>query len=260
MNRRRVLTIVTAILLTLFGTLVLIAYVRSAENRAQQGAELVNILVAAEEIPAGTSAAELSGSSRVAVRQVPQAIRAGDAVQPGFDGLADQVTLERILEGEPIVTRQFGDEAEARRSTGGQAEAGQEIITVALEPQRALGGVIAEGDLVGVIVSIEDSTGGSTADATESGSDEKATSAMVLSGVPVTAVSGADPEVGGANDVIMVSLQVDEPAAERIAFGAEFGRLWLTRQGEGEAPDRKTRRRENLFTRLNESVIASESP
>jgi pilus assembly protein CpaB len=251
MNRRRVVTIIAAILLTLFGMVVVIAYVNSAEGRAQENAELVSILVATEEIPAGTPAASLAGSRSVALRQVPQAVRAEDAVQD-LDALGDQVTLERILANEPIVARHFGDPAEAQRPGSGQVEEGLEIITVALEPQRALGGEIAAGDLVGVIVSLEDSGGSdeaATTDPTTGGGDE-ATSGMVLAGVPVTGVSGVDPEAGAPGDLIMVSLQVDEPDAERIAFGAEFGRLWLTRQAEGETTDTRTRSREDIFDGL----------
>lgn len=250
MNRRRALTVLAAILLTIVGMVIVIAYVRSAETRVQEGAGLVPILVAAEEIAAETPAADLADS--VVVREVPRAFVAEDAV-PDISEVEDLVTLERILAGEPIVKRQFGDAAEARRGGGGQVAEGLEIITVALEPQRALGGEIAAGDLVGVIVSLESDSGDSGGEdptTTAPSSGDPAETAMVLAGVPVTAVSGAEPAAttaGAPGDTIMVSLQVDEPDAERIVFGAEFGRVWLTRQGEGEDTDSRTRTRENIF-------------
>lgn len=252
MNRRRVLAIIAAVLLTLFGTVVLIAYVSSAERRAQRGAELVGILVAAEEIPAGTSGASLAGSRSVTRREVPLASRAEDAVTDLAE-LGDQVTLERILAGEPIVARHFGD-ADASGRAGAQVEEGLEVVTIALEPQRALGGRLSQGDLVGVIVSLESETSSSDADIDEPESgDSDATTAMVLAGVPVVDVTGADPETGEAANMLMVTLQVDEPDAERIIFGAEFGRLWLTRQGEGEQTDGARRTRDNIFSGLGNS-------
>jgi pilus assembly protein CpaB len=245
MNRRRVLAIVTAVVLTLFGTIVLIAYVNSAEERALAGSELVEILVAAQEIPASTPAASLA--DKVVTRLVPEEFVPGDAVR-NLESLGEKVTLERVLEGEPIVERQFGERSSVRPGGGGEIEEGLEIVTVALEPQRALGGQVTEGDLVGVIVSVEPDSGENSS---IDGTGGEATTAMVLAGVPVTDVrGGADPETGEASDLIMVSLQVDQPDAERVIFGAEFGRLWLTRQGEGLQPDDQKRTRTNIYSGL----------
>lgn len=252
MNRRRVVTIVAAIVLTLFGTIVLIAYVNSAERRAREGAQLVGILVAAAEIPQGTPAADLAGSAQVARQEVPADFLADDAVSDLAD-LGDQVTTQPILAGEPLVARQFADEGTAAGGSGAIPE-GREIISVALEPQRALGGEIAEGDLVGVIISIEGdgaSGGGEATDVAASDAEGSGGgTAMVLAGVPVTRVGGVNADTGETGNAIMVSLEVDEPDAERIVYGAEFGRLWLTRQGEGETIDASRRTGDNIFSGL----------
>ena len=47
-----------------------------------------------------------------------------------------------------------------------------------------------------------------------------------------------------------VSLLVDQPAVERIVYGAEFGRLWLTRQSEGIPADRDELTRQRLLDTL----------
>lgn len=232
MNRRRVLAIVAAVLLTVFGMVVIIAYVNAAETRAQETAGLVPILVAAEEIPAGTAARDLAGGL-VAQREVPGTFVPEDAVR-NIDELGRMVTVERILAGEPIVARQFGERGSAPRPGQAQLEEGREVITLTLEAQRALGGEIAPGDLVGVIVSLEDASGGDggATEATGSGDPGCGQTGMVLTRVQVTAVSGAaDPVTGEAGgDAVTVSLDVDQPDAERIAFAAEYGTIWLTRQ------------------------------
>ena len=230
MNRRRVLAIIAAVVLTLFGTLVLIVYVNSAADRALQDTELVSILVASEEIPAGTPAADIG--PLVQQRLVPRQSRAADAVVD-LDNLGDQVTVERILTDEPIVERHFGDAVAAQRPGQAQIDEGREIITITLDSQRALGGQLAQGDLVGVIVSL---SGGAPDDATTdpaatSGGAGDVTTGMVLAGVPVVGLEGAaDEESGEATDAVTISLDVDQSEAERIAFAAEFGRIWLTRQ------------------------------
>lgn len=250
MNRRRLLAILGAVLLTVFGTIVLVAYVSSAERRAQQGAELVGILVAREEIPAGTSVGDVKGL--VARREVPSSVRAEDAVT-NLDDLGRQVTVERILQNEPIVARQFGDAAAAQRSGGGQLSEGLEVITLALEPQRALGGELAQGDLVGVLVSMDSAATTDTQSDEASGASDDATTAMILAGVRVAGVSGADPEADQAGTNVLVTLEVDQTDAEKIAFGAEYGRIWLTRQAEDEPgvdSDGQTRRK--LFKNLRD--------
>jgi len=230
MNRRRVLAIVAAILLTVFGVVVIIAYVNAAEERAQETAGLVPILVAAEEIPAGTPAQDLAG--RVAQREVPRAFLPEDAVIDIAE-LGRRVAVERILASEPLVERQFGDRGSVTRPGEAQLDEGREIITLTLEAQRALGGQITAGDLVGVIVSLQDVPGGDEATTEEAGSGDRCgVTGMVLTRVEVTEVSGAaDPETGeSGGGAVTVSLDVDQPDAERLAFAAEYGSIWLTRQ------------------------------
>lgn len=233
MNRRRVLAIVAAVLLTVFGVVVIIAYVNAAEEQAQERAGLDPILVAGEEIPAGTPAADLAG--RVATTEVPGAFVPDDAVT-NVDDLGRQVTVERILEGEPIVARQFGE----RRGPGpgpGQLDEGREVITLTLEAQRALGGDVAAGDLVGVIAALDDTGGdGETPlGETDAGGQGCGETGMVLARVEVTDVSGAaDPDTGEAGgNAVTVSLDVDQTDAERLVFAAEYGSIWLTRQTNG---------------------------
>lgn len=229
MNRRRVLAIVAAVLLTVFGVVVIIAYVNAAERRAQESAGLDEILVAAEEIPAGTAARDLEGL--VAVREVPGAFVADDAVTD-LNDLGRLVAAERILQGEPIVARQFAERGSVPRRGQDPLDEGREVITLTLEAQRALGGEIAAGDIVGVIVSLDDASGGeATTGETGSGGRGCGETGMVLDRVEVTDVAGAaDADTGEAGRAVTVSLDVDQPDAERLAFAAEYGRIWLTRQ------------------------------
>jgi pilus assembly protein CpaB len=251
MNRRRLLAIIAAIVLTLFGTFVLIAFVNSAENRAREGTDVVEVLVAAEEIPAGTPAAELAENASVTRQPVlPSSVQNG-AVSD-LNDLGNHVAVQDILAGQQIVDLQFDNPGQQRRSGAGRIPEGREIVTVSLEPQRAVDGEIAEGDLVGVVVSLEGTSSGGGDGESESfgASGEDAFSAMVLAGVKVAKVSGVDPETGATDDVITVSLEVDQPAVERIVYGAEFGRLWLTRQSEGITADRDELDRQRLLDTL----------
>jgi pilus assembly protein CpaB len=245
MARRRVLSIIAAIVLALFGTVVIVAYVNSAEDRAQEGVQLVRVLVASEEIEANTPASELDTAVRV--EEVPQRLRQPDAVR-NIDSQRGKVTIGPIRAGEQIVQRQFGEPDDVRPDGGNQIKKGMEVVSLALEPQRSVGGRLAPGDLVSVIVSVDQAEAQSDIDTTET-TDQRQTTGLVLNGVPVTAVSGGvTEEEGEAANAVIVSLEVSGSDAERIVFGMEHGTVWLTLNGENpEPPNDQIRSQDNVY-------------
>lgn len=246
MNRRRVLAIVGAALLALFGTVVLLVYVSTADRRAQQGTALVEVLVATQQIEGGVAPDDMQ--ELVTQQSIPQDLQQDDAIQaledPSLEGM---VTTETILEGEQIVMRQFGDSARGRGGAQDIPE-GKEIVTVAIEAQRAAGGRIESGDLVGVMLTF-DGEGGSGEAGADDATTNEATTAMVRTGIRVTDVTGGvDSESGAVGENVLVSLEVDQTDAETIVFGQEFGSLWLTRQPEEPLDaDNDVRTRDNVL-------------
>lgn len=245
MTRRRVLSIIAAIVLTLFGTVVIVAYVNSAEVRAQEGLELVRVLVASDEIEANTPASELGNVVRL--EEVPQRLLQPDAVRD-MARLESLVTVAPIRAGEQIVERQFGEPEDVRPDNGNDIKKGMEVISLALEPQRAVGGRLTAGDLVSVIVSVDEAEAQSDTDTTET-TDQRKTTGVVLNRVPVTAVSGGIAEdEGEAASAVVVSLEVTGSDAERIVFGMEHGTVWLTLNGENpEPPNDQIRSQDNIY-------------
>jgi pilus assembly protein CpaB len=227
MTRRRLLTIVVAVLLTVFGTVILIAYVSSAEQRARQGQELTTVLVPTKKIEASVPATDLA--ERVTTEEVPRDMRPQDAVS-SLDELGNRVTTAELLPGEPLRAGRFQPPDRAQPSGGTAIPEGMQIVTVALEPQRALGGRVRKGQLVGVILSMDQAEIPNPDNQTETVLAESATG-MMLNRVLVTNVSGAiDEESEQAEVTVMISLALDRSDAERLVFGAEHGRIWLTEQ------------------------------
>jgi pilus assembly protein CpaB len=247
---RRVLTILGAVLLTLFGTVLLVAYVNSAERRALAGEELTTVLVTTEEIAANVAAAELG--DRVAREEVPRNLRPEDAVTT-LDELGNRVTAVNILPGETLRTGRFQSPDQAQTADGVEIPEGTQIVTLSLEPQRALGGRVRAGQLVGVMLSVDQAEIPNPADPAEAIVVDTATG-MVLNQILVTNVSGGiDEETGQVENAVMVSFAVDESDAERLVFGAEHGRVWLTEQNE-ETPTLggQFRTRRNIFEAVDE--------
>ena len=230
--KRRLLAAVAALVLLAVGTVLVLAYVRSADARALAGVRTTSVLVADRVIPEGTPAEELSSFVRTEVLPEKAAV-AGRVTD--LDELSGLVATVDVQPGEQLLVSRFG-QAELGETPGTvSAPAGLQEVSVLLEPQRAVGGRLAAGDTVGVVVSL---------------ADGKQTHSVVH-GVLITQVQGApapvDPEAEPAPDDVdtasagstppstslMITFAVTAAQAEAVVFGMEHGTVWLTLEPEG---------------------------
>lgn len=240
MKKKRV-SLLAAILLVALGTVALVKYVSTAEDRALAGEQLVDVLVLNAPVAAGTSAAELQQVLRV--EAVPVKVQAAGALASlsEADGL---VTAVDLVEGEQLTASRLVDATEfnalqARVGRGGgtvSVPEGLLEITIPLDPIRAVGGTVRPGDLVGLIASFTDYQGGAV------GADGQPVAASQVSGfllhkLLVTNVQGAPPGVQAAQEgaegaaaptgQLYVTLATNAAAAERIVFASSYGDIWL---------------------------------
>ena len=232
--KRRLYGVIGAVVLALLGTAILVSYVKGAEDRALAGEKIVKVLVAAEPIEAGTPANELEGM--LTFERIPQKVKAEGAVT-SIRELGDRVAETNLVEGEQIVKSRFIEESEAGAAVPG-TEGGQNLLqqTIALEPERALGGMIKQGDIVAVVGSFDpfdQPDGSKTPNQTH----------VLVHKVRVTNIqleesggaSSAPAEDDNDGDDIpearsgryLVTVALDAPNIERLTFTAEFGHVWL---------------------------------
>jgi pilus assembly protein CpaB len=233
--KRRLLAAVAALVLLAVGTVLVLAYVEGADARALAGVRTTQVLVADKVIPEGTPADELTGLVRTDVLPQKAAV---DGRVTDLGELAGLVATVELQPGEQLLLSRFG-EAELGGTAGTVAvPAGLQEVSVLLEPQRALGGRLAAGDTVGVVVSIE---GGKTH--------------FVVHHVLLTEIKGApapvDPAAEGQTEAasdgstgtastgssvptqsLMITLAVTAAQAEAVVFGMEHGTVWLTLENE----------------------------
>jgi pilus assembly protein CpaB len=245
---RRVIGIVAALLLALLGTVALVAWVSNAEERALEGEELVEVYVVTTEVPGGTPAEDLD--ALVEVEQVPTKVRAEGAVDslPSLSGLVAAVDL---LPGEQLVESRFVERTSLTdRAVGIDVPEDMIEITIELEPERAVGGLLQPGQTVAVFASFDpfqltasvveiegEEVALPSAVASEAAGSTPNTTDLLLRKVLVTAVQedqsgfGDDEEADridtSPEDDLLVTLAVPPFDAERVIFTAEFGRLWL---------------------------------
>ena len=212
---RRIIAAVAALLLAVLGGVVLINWVGDADTRARAGEQLVDVLVVQSEVAVGTAADELGG--RVSVQQVPARLKAPGAV-PDMAGLTGQVTTAALLPGDQVVTGRFADPTALAPAGTVLAPDGMVEISVSLDAQRAVGGVLKAGDTVGIQLTNEESAeGGLTAYSVY----------RVFSGVLVTRVvapaEGADPSAA-----YTVTLALSPEDASVVVLGTTSQSVWLS--------------------------------
>jgi pilus assembly protein CpaB len=250
---RRITGVIAAALLATVGTLALVGYVQSAKDRAVAGERQVDAYVVRTATAKGANLEEIRGA--VSQTEVPARLRPEDAVTDldDLEGLVAAVDLEP---GELLLRSRLIDADDLSRT---QVPEGRQEMTVALEPERAVGGALQAGDTVGVVLSFEpfdrqDGQGG------EAGEQTPNVSHLTLHKVLVTAVqfdaeddaeAPLDPDDEEASDDesgtvsaptsrLLVTLALTSPQVEQVVFAAEFGHIWLTAENE-QADERGTR-------------------
>jgi pilus assembly protein CpaB len=236
--RRRLLAAAAALVLAAVGGTVLLAYARGADARAMAGLQTQTVLVAADRIPAGTPAAGLA-------KQVRSQVLPATAVVPGavrdLAALGSRVTTTELEPGEQLLASRFGA-ASALLPPGTVAvPAGDEEISVQLDPERAIGGRLGAGDHVGVFVSLSMQDGSAATHAVlhhvlvtqvQGAVVPTAASTSAATGTQTAAASSSDSSSGSSSGAssttVMVTLALTAQDAEAVVFGQEHGKVWLS--------------------------------
>ena len=212
-QRQKLIGIIASIVLAGIGTGLLVAYVRSAEDRALEGEQPKRVLVVKEAIPKGTKVEDLAG--KIDTEKIPAKVVADGALST-INSVVGHVTSVDLLPGDQLVASRFVPSSQAGLIG---LPAGMLQVTVSLDPVRALAGDVREGDTVGVLASF----------------DEPETTRLLLHKVPVTRVrtdAGAQvtssPQGDAPTRKLLVTLALDGPNVEKVVFAAEHGRLWLS--------------------------------
>ena len=112
---RRTILLIAALVVAALGTALVFMYANRADERAQAGAEQVQVLVATAGIAAGTTGAAVAESGTVELRTLPAA-----SVPPGalsdLTPVTDLITISSIFTGQVLIQPMFGtQQADLRR-------------------------------------------------------------------------------------------------------------------------------------------------
>jgi len=153
----RVKNIGIAVALAALAAILTSVYVVNYKRHVQHGEDKVTVLVAARDIPAGTSGAEIIDQKMLKEQTVPRkAIVAGAISSP--DQLSQYIATQDVFEGEQVSTRRFSPPRE--QGIRAQIKGTQRAYQVEGDQHQLLAGTLKAGDHVDVAASWEVTTPG----------------------------------------------------------------------------------------------------
>lgn len=239
MNRRLGLLAV-ALVVALLGTTAVFSYVSRIESRAAAGAEMVDVLTAAAQIPAGTTAEAALAGELVKVRAMPRSAVPEGALT-SLDGIGVQTTVSDVFAGEVLLRAKFADQS-AR--TGALLIPNDKIaISVELGDPQRVAGFVVPGSEVAVFVTVKQQSATVSATATQSGNtatvdataqvDDQYTQ-LLLPRASVIAVGPAtlrpaedDDEAKETVATAVLTVAVTQDEAEKLVHSAQTGDLYF---------------------------------
>jgi pilus assembly protein CpaB len=210
---------VIAVLLAVLGIGALVVYTNTAQDRAFQGTETVEVLRVTELVPAGTKASDIE--DKLEKVKLPRA-----AVPTGIvtdvDDLGAKVTTATLIPGEVLVNARFTGSAALKGSGAIEVPKGMQEVTIEVSATRAVGGTVQPGDFVGVIGSYDPPKA------------EYITNFTVNKALVLAVGGGVAPgETAVGAGILQVRLALTSESVEKVVNAAEFGKVYLSRQNNG---------------------------
>ncbi len=257
--KKRVIGMVVSVALAAAGTFAILTYVKGADERALAGEETVEVLVVETPVARGTPVEEVAKA--VTTEWVPVKVRADGSVTT-LSGLSGTVAAVDLVPGEQVVAARFVDPGDFVTERVVEVPDGLLEVTVALDPERAVGGQPLPGDLVAVVASFNDvategeeqpTPPGAPAAEEEEAVTTTAATHIILHKVLVANIQTNEPaqraepadittasHAAAPTGSLLVTFALSAPDVERLVYAAEHGRIWLAREPI-DAPEDGTR-------------------
>jgi pilus assembly protein CpaB len=249
---RRLIGLIVAVLLAAVATVLLIQYVRSADERARQDEALSEVFVAQGDIQPGIAADDAIAQGLIVRDEIPaRSVPSGALADLGQ--VSGEIVTVPIYEGEVIVAQRFGQTV--AQSTGLlEIPPDTQAVTIEAGVVPGLAGFVQPGNLVSVVGTLELPGGGAPAPVDDE--DAPTPTAAVSAGITtqyliqnatvlavgqrVIAPEAEGQEVQASDERYLFTLAMPPEDIEQVIFGAQQGTLWFTlvpRPADEEEPE-----------------------
>ncbi len=226
---RRIILLIVATAIAAVGTVLVYTYAKNADDRAMADESPVTVVVAKNEIPAGTPVLQAIESGDFEQRDIPSAT-AIDGAMSSVEPIKEQVALTTIFPNQQLSTQMFGKTL----SEGSALPIPPENIAVSFQftdPAR-VAGFVKPGSKVVVFLTIGSASGG------QNQQDESTRvllpEALVIGVGPTTAAPQGDTSKNdeqNANDEqiprALLTLALTDAQAAKLVYGTQHGTLYL---------------------------------
>ncbi len=208
-----------AVALAALAAILTSVYVVNYKRHVQNGEDKVPVLVAAHDIPAGTSGADVIDQKLLKQQTVPRkAVVAGAISSP--DQLAQYVATQDVYEGEQVSTRRFSPPQE--QGIRAQIKGTQRAYQLEGDPNQLLAGTLKAGDHVDVVGTWGIKNPGASG-------DDAVVSRVVLRNLlvltpPEAPASGGSAVTSGGDGGSKVQLRLTDAQTQKL--------LWIQKNSE----------------------------
>jgi pilus assembly protein CpaB len=154
-NSRRTVIIAAALILAALAFAGNVMYLKGAQKRAYNNAQLVKVFVVKKEIPKGLTGDQAISQNFVGSADIPQQFYPGTAVKDIGD-IKNKVAINALPVGALVLNGQFVPASVAQVTTAQQVEAGNVAVTISVDQVHGVAGLLMPGDKVNMIVVAQD--------------------------------------------------------------------------------------------------------
>ena len=155
MSSRRILILILAVALAGLAAFATYTYLSSADERANQGSAMVNVLVLKKDVPKGTKGVEAIKNGDIGSEEVPQRLAPGSAITD-VNSINQLVAITDYKAGALLQQGMFVDPTVAQTSFADRldAEKGKHAISISVDQVHGVGGFVTPGDYVNLIINV----------------------------------------------------------------------------------------------------------
>jgi Flp pilus assembly protein CpaB len=222
LTRYRLRNTLIAGALAIAGALLVFLYVASYRDDVESGAGLVDVFVAAKDIPEGLDGGTVAGGGYLRKESVLRRnVIEGAIATP--DRIAGLATSQTILAGEQVTTRQFHPAAE--QGVLANISGNRRAVKLSGDANALLSGIVDDGDHVDVMANITFTI--RTRNSSSGDLRRVATRIILRNLLVLEAPSGeTDGGLGGQNQSA-ITLALTDFQAQKLMYAAENGEWWL---------------------------------